>query len=67
MQWWKGGKWRKDETTEKPRAVETSTGVSAARGEGTGVGRALGSIQKSQKATKDGHGQVTFHFPSSSL
>lgn len=36
-------------------------------GEGTGVGRALGSIQKSQKATKDGHGQVTFHFPSSSL
>ena len=36
-------------------------------GEGAGVGHAVGSIQKSQKATKDGHGQVTFHFPSSSL
>ena len=30
-------------------------------------GHTLGAIQKSQKATKDGHGQVTFHFPSSSL
>lgn len=36
-------------------------------GWGWGVGGAVGSIQKSQKATKSGHGQVTFHFPSSPL
>lgn len=29
-------------------------------------GDTLGSIHKSQKATKDGRGQVTFHLPSSS-
>lgn len=33
----------------------------------SGAGDALGSIQKSQEATKDGHGQVTSHFPSSAL
>lgn len=32
-----------------------------------GRGDTLCSIQKSQKATKNGHGQVTVHFPSSPL
>lgn len=55
MQWWKGGKWRgKDGAAGRNHAcVETSTGVSAARRR-TGVGRALGSIQESQKATRMG-------------
>lgn len=42
-------------------------GAGMPAGTGWGVGDALGSIQKSQKATKSGHGQVTFHFPSSPL
>ena len=52
----------------RPRAAEAVyRSICRKGGEGAGVGHAVGSIQKSQKATKDGHGQVTFHFPSSSL
>lgn len=34
-------------------------------GEGARGGGRLGSVQKPQKATKSGHGQVTSHLPSS--
>lgn len=54
---------------EKPCDVAAApTGIFAWKGVGvSGAGDAFCSIQKSQEATRDRHGQVTFHFPSSSL
>lgn len=49
-------------------AAAAPTGVFAWKGvEVRGAGDAFCSIQKSQEATRGRHGQVTFHFPSSSL
>lgn len=62
-------KWGEGESGGKPRDGEAApTGMFAWKGAGvSGAGDALGSIQKSQEATKDGRGQVTSYFPSSAL